>query len=869
MDAPQTPPIEAPGLARKIGLAWAALVWEQLWPRLMPLAAFVVLFIAAAHLDLFAGLDPWVHTGILAGLGLVFLGLAVWRFWRFPWPTREAAIRRLELDSGVPHRPLVAVQDQLASGTTDPMATALWQAHRQREAARLAGLRNKAAHPGLASIDGWALRVVPILALAIALVFAGGWRGDRMAAAFTPAFPPPPPVVANLWIAPPAYTGKPPIYLDMAERDKLLRVPVGSKLAGFVDDVRGSHPPKLVIDDKATDFNTVEKGKFQIEQTIMAGKEIALQARGKEQARWKLHVIPDLAPTIEFSRPVSVDKWSTKVDYIAGDDFGITGVQLQIRLDGSVLGADMLTDQDEPEVMRIDLPVGGNPKKLSDSFVRDLTSSPWAGLKVRLMLYATDALGQKGRSSVESFLLPERVFNDATARALIVLRKQLTRDPKASRSDVADGMRLIDAQPDSYRKDPVVQLGLRLGAARLADNGDKATIVETQKLLWDLALRLDEGSMSDAQRQVEQARQNLRDGIQRQAGDEEIEKLIQQLYDSMGRFEKELADKMKDPEERRKMEEQAKKADPNNTITQDDIQKMLDKIREMAKNGQREEAKRLLDELRKMMENATPMMAGPNQQRRPGQQQGQPGQGNQQGREMMNQLDRLSRRQNQLLGESEREGRQQPGQQGQQGQRGQQGQQPGQGQQGQGQPGQGQQGQGQPDQGGQPGQGQWGNQQSQDQQALRNQLGDYMRKLGENGMPMPEALGRAERSMREAEDALRRGDPREASRAQRRAVDNLQQGMGDLAEQMRQRGPGNGQDRAEIEDREKKSEDRDPLGRADGNYGDSVDSGQDRVPLELERQKSREILDELRRRAGENSRSKEELDYIDRLLKTY
>jgi len=41
------------------------------------------------------------------------------------------------------------------------------------------------------------------------------------------------------------------------------------------------------------------------------------------------------------------------------------------------------------------------------------------------------------------------------------------------------------------------------------------------------------------------------------------------------------------------------------------------------------------------------------------------------------------------------------------------------------------------------------------------------------------------------------------------------------------------------------------------------------VPLELDRQKSREILDELRRRAGEMARPKEELDYIDRLLKTY
>ena len=49
----------------------------------------------------------------------------------------------------------------------------------------------------------------------------------------------------------------------------------------------------------------------------------------------------------------------------------------------------------------------------------------------------------------------------------------------------------------------------------------------------------------------------------------------------------------------------------------------------------------------------------------------------------------------------------------------------------------------------------------------------------------------------------------------------------------------------------------------------SVDIGVDKIPLELERQKSREILDELRRRAGEMQRPKEELDYIDRLLKTY
>ena len=125
-----------------------------------------------------------------------------------------------------------------------------------------------------------------------------------------------------------------------------------------------------------------------------------------------------------------------------------------------------------------------------------------------------------------------------------------------------------------------------------------------------------------------------------------------------------------------------------------------------------------------------------------------------------------------------------------------------------------------------------GEQQRGQQEGLRRQLGDFMNKLDENGMGMPESLGRAERQMREAEDALRRGDPREASRSQRRALDNLQQGMTDMAEQMRQRGPGNNQDIAEIEERERRSEDRDPLGRSDGNYDDAVDTGVDKVLLE-------------------------------------
>ena len=93
--------------------------------------------------------------------------------------------------------------------------------------------------------------------------------------------------------------------------------------------------------------------------------------------------------------------------------------------------------------------------------------------------------------------------------------------------------------------------------------------------------------------------------------------------------------------------------------------------------------------------------------------------------------------------------------------------------------------------------------------------------------------------------------------------------MNDVAEALRQTGPGNAQDRGEPEDGRQEAQDRDPLGRADGNYGNAVDNNGNKVPTEPEIQRSREIMEELRRRAGEMQRPQQELDYIDRLLRRF
>jgi len=150
-----------------------------------------------------------------------------------------------------------------------------------------------------------------------------------------------------------------------------------------------------------------------------------------------------------------------------------------------------------------------------------------------------------------------------------------------------------------------------------------------------------------------------------------------------------------------------------------------------------------------------------------------------------------------------------------------------------------------------------------------------MRRLGEGG-DIPQALGRAERAMRGAGDALRRGRPGDAIGPQTEALDQLQQGARGMAQRL-SRNRGDGQDAfGEPDDNENlRQAERDPFGRKrtpEEENGWVEDGGPMRrggPEVDTALRRARTILDELRRRAGEQSRPVIERDYIDRLLKEF
>src|SRR5215468_7105608 len=130
----QLPPPERAGddlLAPALRRARWTIFWERLWPALASIATVIGLFLALSWLGLWLWLPP---IGRAIGRGVFFL-LAAAAFsplLMLRLPSKVDGLRRLDRNSGLPHRPATAIADEIAAPTEDAFATALWRAHIMR-----------------------------------------------------------------------------------------------------------------------------------------------------------------------------------------------------------------------------------------------------------------------------------------------------------------------------------------------------------------------------------------------------------------------------------------------------------------------------------------------------------------------------------------------------------------------------------------------------------------------------------------------------------------------------------------------------------------------------------------------------------------
>ncbi len=936
---PGPPPIVLPTaqrvFERKVRLSKASLVLETLWPRLWLLVGLALIFIAASLLGVWSLLSETAHMGLLAAFAASVLAV-VFSVARVRVPSRDDAIRRLEQRSGVAHRPASAYEDTVAAADDDPVAAHIWSAHKARLATAIDRLHVGTPSPRTDRRDPFAIRALALLAVTILTFLAGDAASDRLAAAFRFG-PLAKSIDARLdaWVTPPAYTGKAPVMLADGARglaglkvqgagpsevpaNSVLFVRTSGGIKALALEIQPDTPagtpavkptrielpkPDAPVAVKgapaAPPQPVVESDTAELKAELKQSGTVRVLSGTVELARWSFNVTPDLLPKVTFTRePERTLRGSLRIPYKVEDDYGVAS------LEGRIARIRDKADTSANAWARADRPKGPRPPyerpphfviRLPQTYAKEATGVSlhevgdhfWAGLPVTLTLVAKDLANQTGKSEARKMVLPARQFSKPLARAVVEQRRDLVDDPR-QRGHVLQALDAITLAPETGIADLNVYLGLRSVYWRLKNDSSRVARNSAIRQLWQIALRIEDGALSDAERALKAAQDKLSKALEDGATDEELKQLMQELRQAMAKFMEELS---KQAEGRPPQDMQG--MDPNQTLSQRDLDQMMQNLENMARSGNRDQAQQMLSEMRDLMDRL--------QSGRMANQQGQ-GQGGEQ-QKLMNELGELLGKEQQLLDDTFREqnqadsgdqgdGQQGQGQQGQQGQ-GQQGQQ-GQGQQGQrgrgqrgqqgqgqqGQQGQGQQGQGQGQgrqgqgrQPGQPGQG-LGQGPGQGpglgdrQQALRDMLGRLQDGMGRQGIDPPGQFGEAGKAMQQAEKALRDGDLEGAAEAEGRALDQLRQGARSMAQQMMQKrqqqmgqgqnGPGN--PRGPL----------DPLGRAPNQTMDGSDPGTGvKVPDQIDVQRAREILEELRRRLGENTRPTFELEYLERLLKQF
>ena len=175
----------------RLGLARGALAWEQIWPAFWPPVGVAGLFIAIALFNVLPSLGGWLHALILLLFAAAF-GVSVWfGIRRIRLPDDATALRRLERDSGLTHRPLAALRDTMAGAPIRPPALN-WRLLPGAGASADAQPQGPAASSQSGGARSMGLRAAVGLLLFVGAFGTWGDWGPRINAALSPPWTAPP-----------------------------------------------------------------------------------------------------------------------------------------------------------------------------------------------------------------------------------------------------------------------------------------------------------------------------------------------------------------------------------------------------------------------------------------------------------------------------------------------------------------------------------------------------------------------------------------------------------------------------------------------------------------------------------------------------
>ncbi|MEM5515655.1 DUF4175 family protein [Henriciella sp. AS95] len=850
-------------IARTRSALWRLYAAKAFWPFLILVATFLFLALSGildTSTERFASLALIIFVA-----ATIILGVLGWA--RFVSPPRSEAIDLLDRQSDL--RPLSMLSDR--PSRPDAEGVALWRAHETRltDAARRLSVPSMAAD--WKRFDPLYLRYLVPTVLALLLAMTWTTAGDRLQRAFSPDFGSlfgAETIRIEAWITPPSHTGRPPVFLTADQ--ETVRVPAGSEIT-----VRAQAPsaPKLRIDGlndrQKIVFTETPEGAFEAKGIIKADSDIRVTWWG-DRAGWQIQASPDAPPEVEWvSDPEMTPTDQTEFSWKVSDDYGVETLELvMLRTDEGLTAT--------PDTVPVQLPAI-SPKAAEETSSLDLTRHRWAGLEVEARLRATDGAGQIGYSEVVTFVVPEKLLLQPLARAIQDIRVTVLREDgayaelanqealnageiftaatqriSAAPPGIQRASRMIEAvtyEAPTYFEDVSIYFGLRHADAILQSASSTDEAYTTEPLLWSMALRAEYGSAADALRALQAAKRALEEALRDGASEAEIQRRLEAFKQAAqnylaARMAEALANGLEAPQD----DTDSAASGGGSGLGGSDFADMLDALSDLTETGASDQARQLLADITNMLENLEFQQGNGSGDGLPGM-PGEQGENDedvpQEERELTDTLRELSdllREQRELNDDTMADER---------GERGQRGQQP-----------DGQEGEGDGE----------GTSLADRQDGLGDLVEELQRRLDEEGQigggeegedaeglagVDEDALNAIERSQRRAAEALRDGNSMRAQRNQDEATEQLrdlaQQLAGELDELRRERLGDEYGDQAQ---------ETDPFGRPMGGVADgrNVD-----IPDEAERQRAKDILEELRRRYGDTA-DEEERNYLERLL---
>jgi uncharacterized protein (TIGR02302 family) len=837
-DPPATARERLDRLARRAG--WT-LAFERVWPPLAATLTLGLIFLAVSWFGLWFALPP---IGRIVGVTLFAAPLlaALAALARALFGAREGeAFARLDRDSGAPHRPASSSLDRLADPDADDITRALWRMHQRQLANKVSRIVLAPPAPRMVERDRMALRL-GALVLAIAAGFvAGQEKYARVAAAFDWRL-----TAANAagfrldaWIDPPVYTGKPPIMLDALGKTAPVKgepvkveAPVGSTLVLRADDAVAATIEGALTsveaakgDEKAADKSATTRAEAgtadprERRWTIKGSGKLAIARNGSALSAFDILALPAGKPKIALTAPAKHNaRGSLTLRYRTSDQYGIASAEADFAKPTGEAKAPPSRSLVEPPRMALELPPSATGVGDAQT-TSDLSEHPWAGAKVTMTLRAEDVAGEEGTSEPVEITLPQRSFVDPLAKALVEERRDLVLDPDRNRTRVATALGALLIAPELFGEKSSVYLGLNAARTRLNNARADADLIAVADFLWSMALQIEDGDASQAERDLRAAEQRLREALERGASEEEIRELMKELRAAAENFARELAQNA----EGQQGEDQDSDSTP---LDQQDLQSMLDRMEDSARSGDRAQAQAMLDQLQNLFENLR------------GAKGGRASQAQREMRRQLGDLDRLMRDQQKLRDDTFREDQrarrraEQPGDDSAEA------------------------GQAPEDQ----------TPLDERQKALRDRIQELQRRMKGLGLKSEKGFEEAEGAMGEAEGDLKQGEAGrgKAIGPQGRALEALRQGAEGLQRQMKGQGQGEGDGETAVEPGEGRHG-RDPLDRDFGDVGRGMSTGPlgDAIGAA---ERARRVMEELRRRLSDPNRQEEERDYLERLL---